>query len=42
MDRLDQHNKRSMRLFAILLVSAAAIITWLTLGSAIHKLISGL
>ncbi len=42
MDRLDQNNKRSMRLFAVFLVSGTAIITYLTFGSAIHKLISGL
>jgi len=42
MDQSDHNKKRSMMLFALFLVSATVIISGLTFGSAIHKLINGL
>ena len=42
MEQSAQNKKRSMTLFALFLIGATAVITWLTFGSAIHKFISGL
>ncbi len=42
MDQSDQNNKRSMRLFALFLISTTAIFCALFFGSAIQKLIHGL
>ncbi len=42
MDQSDQNKKRNMMLFALFLISTTAIISWLTFGSAIQKLINGL
>lgn len=42
MDRLDHGKKRSMMLFALFLISTIVILSALSFGSAIHKLISAL
>ncbi len=42
MDQLDQNKKRSMRLFALVLLSTSVILCALFFERAIHKLIVGL
>ncbi len=42
MEQLDRNKKRSMMLFALVVVSASAILSAILLGSTIHKVISGL
>ncbi len=42
MHQLDQNKKRSMTLFALVLLSTSVILCALTFGSAIHKFINGL
>ncbi len=42
MDQSDQNKKRSMMLFALVLLSTSVIICALTFGSTIHKFINAL